>query len=74
MTEENKMSNEQPNDLSMAEVVITVKSAVAKDEIELLSIIKECLERDFVFRTRFANRRIRLDYENVNNASEDKKD
>lgn len=56
------------NELSNEELVILVKSTVESDEKELLSIIKDCLERDYVFRTKFANRKVILDYEKVNNA------
>ena len=62
------------NDLNNDEVAIIAKSPVESDETELLSIIKYCLERDYVFRTKFANRRVILDYEKVNNEANDKKD
>lgn len=56
------------NELSNEELVILVKSTLESDEKELLPIIKDCLERDYVFRTKFANRKVILDYEKVNNA------
>ena len=62
------------NELNSVEVAIIVKSSVESDKDELLPIIKECLERDFVFRTQFANRRVILDYEKVEDATEHKKD
>lgn len=62
------------NELNNDVITIMVKSSVESDEVELLSIIKACLERDFVFRTKFANRRVILDFEKVNNEANNKKD
>lgn len=62
------------DELSPAELAIVVKSSVESDEQEILPIIKECLERDFVFRTKFAYRKVILDYEKVEDASKHKKD
>ena len=62
------------NELDNEELAIIVKSSVESDEKELLPIIKECLERDFVFRTKFAYRKVILDYEKVEDASKHKKD
>jgi len=59
-------------ELNNDELAIIVKSSVESDEDELLPIIKACLERDYVFRTKFANRKVILDYEKVEDASKHK--
>ncbi len=62
------------DELNPSDLAIVVKSSVESDEEELLPIIKACLERDYVFRTKFAYRKVILDYEKVKNATEHKKD
>lgn len=62
------------NELNPEELAIVVKSCVESDEKELLPIIKDCLERDFVFRTKFAYRKVILDYEKVEDETKHKKD
>lgn len=62
------------DELNPSDLAIIVKSSVESDEEELLPIIKACLERDYVFRTKFAYRKVILDYEKVKNAAEHKKD
>lgn len=60
--------------LNNEELAIIVKSSVENDEKELLPIIKTCLERDFLFRTLFANRKVILDYEKVEDETKHKED
>ena len=62
------------DELNQSELAIIVKSCVESDEKELLPIIKDCLERDFVFRTKFAYRKVILDYEKVEDEIKHKKD
>ena len=65
---------EKYNTLTNKELAIIVKSSVESDADELLPIIKNCLERDYVFRTTFMNRQIILDYEKVEDETKHKKD
>ena len=57
------------NELFDDEIAIVVKTSVEEESKLLLAIIKDCLERDFVFRTRFNNKKVILDYEKVEDAS-----
>ena len=56
------------NELNNNEIAIIVKTSVEEESELLLSIIKDCLERDYVFRTRFNGKKIILDYEKVEDA------
>lgn len=47
-------------ELSQKSLKITVSGEVASGKSLLLSIIKDCLERDYFFRTRFAGCQIEL--------------
>lgn len=66
--------SEVSNELMNKKLKITVSGSVASGKTLLLSIIKECLERDFFFRTKFANVQIALEekVEDLDNIEEKK--
>lgn len=62
------------NELQNRKLRITVSGALGAGKTTLLGIIKECLERDFFFRTKFANVQIALEekVEDLDNIEEKK--
>lgn len=44
---------------------ITVESSVEKDNNALLNIIKQCLERDYLFRTYFLDAEVKLENKTI---------
>ena len=65
MAEQDTNELQTTRTLFNTELKITVSGKVASGKTTLLNIIKDCLERDYVFRTMFAGCKIAIDEQTI---------
>lgn len=63
--ENNTENNLQTNELVERELQILVLGKPSSGKTTLINLIKNCLERDYAFRTLFANAKISIDEKNI---------